>query len=204
MKSEISSWLLFRLLMRPASVFEELSDTRPDPHIMFFKYLVTLALAPPIFAFIGASNFGWRIGAAQPLFLPGGDLIVISIIYFFVLLFGFVSTAMVAQWMASTYGARHSLGIHFAMVVIVVAPLVAGSVIHLFPHIFVNLLVLIPALIWSMYLLYRGLPVVLKISPERGMLMASALIGYLLVAAVSFLGLTVALWGRGIGPSIGV
>ena len=38
--------------MRPASVFEELSDTRPDPHIMFFKYLVTLALAPPIFAFI--------------------------------------------------------------------------------------------------------------------------------------------------------
>jgi hypothetical protein len=35
-------------------------------------------------------------------------------------------------------------------------------------------------------------------------LMASALIGYLLVAAVSFLGLTVALLGRGIGPSIGV
>jgi len=64
--------------------------------------------------------------------------------------------------------------------------------------------VLIPAMMWSMYLLYRGLPVVLNISPERGMLMASALIGYLLVAAVSFLGLTVALWGRGIGPSIGI
>jgi hypothetical protein len=46
--------------------------------------------------------------------------------------------------------------------------------------------------------------VVLKISPERGMLMASALIGYLLVALVSLLGLTVALWGRGIGPSLGV
>ena len=28
-------------------------------------------------------------------------------------------------------------------------------------------------------------------------------LGYLLVAAVSFLGLVVALWGRGIGPSIG-
>jgi hypothetical protein len=55
-----------------------------------------------------------------------------------------------------------------------------------------------------MYLLYKGLPIVLKITPERGMLMASALIGYLLVAAVSLLGLTVALWGRGIGPSIGV
>ena len=54
------------------------------------------------------------------------------------------------------------------------------------------------------YLLYKGLPMVLKTSPESGMLMASALIGYLLVAFVSVLGLTVALWSRGIGPSIGV
>ena len=170
----------------------------------FFRYLIWLAAIPPLFAYIGASNFGWRLGAAQPLYLDGGDLIVISIMYFFLLIFGFVSTAIVAQWMASTYGARHSLGIHFALVTIVAAPLAAGSVVHLFPHVFINVIALIPILMWSMYLLYRGLPVVLKISPERGMLMSSALIGYLLVAAVSFLGLIVALWSRGIGPSIGV
>ena len=82
--------------------------------------------------------------------------------------------------------------------------MVVGSVFHLFPHVFINILVLIPAVMWSMYLLYKGLPIVLKISPERGMLMASALIGYLLVAVVSLLGLTVALWSRGMGPSIGV
>ena len=204
MKSEISSWLILRLLLRPGVVFEELSDTRPDPHVVFFRYLIWLAAIPPLFAYIGASNFGWRLGAAQPLYLDGGDLIVVSIIYFFLLIFGFVSTAIVAQWMASTYGARHSLGIHFALVTIVAAPLAAGSVVHLFPHVFINVIALIPILMWSMYLLYRGLPVVLKISPERGMLMSSALIGYLLVAAVSFLGLIVALWGRGIGPSIGV
>ena len=69
---------------------------------------------------------------------------------------------------------------------------------------FVNLLVFIPALIWSMYLLYKGLPIVLKTGPERGMLMASALIAYLLVGAVTVLGLTVAMWASGIGPSIGV
>jgi hypothetical protein len=36
------------------------------------------------------------------------------------------------------------------------------------------------------------------------MLMASSLIGWLMVAAVSLLGLTVALWSNGIGPSIWV
>jgi hypothetical protein len=35
------------------------------------------------------------------------------------------------------------------------------------------------------------------------MLMASALIAYLLVALVSLFGITVALWGSGIGPLIG-
>lgn len=204
MKTEISSWLVFRLLLKPADVFQELADTRPDPHTVFFRYLIWLAVLPPLFAYIGAANFGWRIGAAEPLYLPGGDLVIISILYFFVLLFGFVSTALVGQWMAVTYGARDSLGIHFALVVIVAAPLVAGSVVHLFPDIFINVITLIPVLLWSMYLLYRGLPVVLKISPERGMLMSSALIGYLLVAVVSILGISVALWGRGIGPSIGV
>lgn len=204
MKTIISSWLVVRLLVHPSATFHELSGVRPEPHSVFFRYILWLAAVPAIFAFIGASIFGWRLGAAEPLYLESGDLIVISIAYFFALLFGFVSTAIIGQWMASTYGARHSLGIHFALVTIIAAPLVVASVVHLFPHVFVNIIVLIPALMWSMFLLYRGLPIVLKISPERGMLMASALIGYLLVAAVSLLGLTVALWGRGIGPSIGV
>jgi hypothetical protein len=204
MKTTVSSWLVFRLLFQPTAVFEELSDTRPEPHIIFFKYIVWLAIIPPVFSFIGASNFGWRLGAAEPLFVPTGELVMISMAYFFALVFGFVSTAIVAQWMALTYGARHSLGIHFALVTIIAAPLVVGSVIHLFPNVFINIVVLIPAMMWSMYLLYKGLPIVLKINPERGMLMSSALIGYLLVATVSLLGITVALWGRGIGPSIGV
>jgi len=204
MKTDIANWLLLRLLFQPTAVFEELSDTRPEPQSVFFKYVIWLALAPPLFAYIGASNFGWRVGAATPLYIPADSLAIVSIIYFFALLFGFVSTAVIAQSMAATYGARHSLGIHFALVTIIAAPLAVGSSIHLFPHVFINVLVLIPTLIWSMYLLYKGLPVVLKISPERGMLMASALIGYLLVALVSLLGLTVALWGRGIGPSLGV
>ena len=204
MKSVLSSWFIWRILFQPTAVFNELADTRPEAPMVFLRFILWLAAIPPIFAFIGASSFGWRLGAAEPLYVPAGELTLISIAYFFALLFGLVSTAIVAQWMASTYGARHSLGIHFAMVTIIAAPLAVGSAIHLFPHVFLNIVVLIPTLIWSMFLLYRGLPIVLRISPERGMLMASSLIGYLLVAAVSLLGLTVALWGRGIGPSIGV
>jgi len=204
MKDSTSTWLPLRLMMSPQAVFEELAVIEPSPHRIFFRYLVWLALLPPLFALIGAWNFGWRLGAAEPLFVPLNSLVIVSLLYFFALLFGFVSTAVIAQWMAVTYGARDALGVHFALVVIIATPLVTGSVVHLFPHIFLNVVVLIPTLIWSMYLLYTGLPIVLQTNPQRGMLMSSALIGYLLVAMVSLLGLTVALWGQGIGPSLGV
>jgi hypothetical protein len=115
-----------------------------------------------------------------------------------------VSTAFVSRWMATTYGARSELGVHLSMMTIIGAPLAVGSIVHLYPDAFINMLVLVPVLIWSMTLLYRGLPVVLHTGPERGMLMASSLIGYLLVAAVSLLGITVALWSAGLGPRLGV
>ena len=89
------------------------------------------------------------------------------------------------------------------MITVVGAPIAVGSIVHLYPDVFINVLVLIPALLWSMYLLYRGLPIVLHTTPERGMLMSSSLIGYLLVAFVSLLGITVFLWINGIGPLYG-
>lgn len=204
MYTHIPAGVILRLLFKPKAAFQELAGSRPSASAVFFKLALWLGLIPPLFAYIGASKYGWRLGSIEPLYLSQPALIGISIAYFLTLLFGFVSAAIVAQWMSHTYGARHSLGIHFALITIVGAPLAVGSVVHLYPHVFINILFLVPVLIWSMYLLYRGLPVLLEISPERGMLMSSAIIGYLLIAAVSLLGITVVLWGRGIGPSLGI
>ena len=201
---EISPLLIFKLVAKPREVFQNLSQAHPSAAEVFFKLAVWMIALPPIFAYFGSLKFGWRLGATEPLILSKGELAGISIGYFFTLLFGFFSTALVSRWMSGVYGARQSLGIHFAMITVVGAPIAAGSVIHLYPDVFINVVVLVPILIWSMTLLYGGMPVVLKVNPERGMLMSSALIGCLLVAAVSMLGLTVFLWGLGVGPRVGI
>lgn len=202
MSSSFSIFQLGRVLFKPSAVFEELSAHPPSALKVFLGFAFWLSLLPPVFAYIGTSTFGWRLGVA-PMFLPNAIVLGISAAYFITLLIGFVSTAIISRWMASTYGADDSLGANFALVTIIGTPLAVGSIVHLYPQAFINVIVLVPILIWCMFLLYRGLPVVLKTDPGRGMLMASALIAYLLVAWVSLLGLTVILWSEGIGPRLG-
>ena len=185
-------------------MFEAIAHEEHSPGAVFFGASLWLGSAPPVFGFIGASRFGWNVGVVDPLFLTTRELLGMSAAYFAALLFGFMSTAFISQWMASTYGARRSLGAHFALITAVGAPLALGSVAHLYPHLVVNFVVFVPVLIWSLYLLYSGLPIALGVSPERGMLMASSIVAYLLVGAVSLLGLTVVLWSYGIGPKIWV
>ena len=196
--------LVFRLLLKPTEVFQSLSTAKPSAPEVFFGVSLWLIALPPLFAYFGSSTYGWRLGAGEPLLVPKSTLVLICLVYFVAILLGFLSTAFISRWMSWTYGARHSLGIHFAMITVIGTPLAIGSLVHLYPNAFINVLVLVPIVLWVMYLLYRGLPVVLQTTPEQGMLMASALIGYLLVAAVSLLGLFVILWGHGIGPSVGI
>lgn len=200
----MQSNLLISLLGNPGQVLRELGKTDSDLAGKLQHYLFGLLLLPPLCAAVGGLTFGWQLGTAEPLVLDVTASITISFMYFMALSFGFFSTVLLARWMGVTYGATASLESYLAFFIVVCAPLAVASIAHLYPHVFFNLLVLIPAVIWSMTLLYRGLPVVLQIPTERAMLMSSALVGWLLVAAVSLLGLSAGLWVAGLGPAIRV
>lgn len=204
MSAQINSFLLLRTIHEPLNAFQELARVNPSPGKVLFRYSIWLLILPPFFAAVGAANFGWRLGAAEPLRISTNALLLISVSYFLVLVFGLISTALISRWMATTYGANTSLGKHVALITMVGEPLAIASIAHLYPDVLVNILILIPTMMWSMYLLYSGIPVVLETPPERGMLMASSLVGWLLVAAVSLLGISMALWTLGFGPLLGV
>ena len=202
MPASFSMLQIGKVLFAPGEVFSAVAAESPPAKRVFFRFGLWISLLPPLFAYAGTVTFGWRLGV-EPVFFPQSVVLAICAAYFAALLLGFLSSAVIAQWMAATYDASQSFGRCLALMTIVGAPLAVGSVVHLYPHAFLNVLVLVPVLIWCMFLLYRGLPVVLGTGPNRGMLMASALVAYLLVAVVSLLGITVALWGSGIGPRIG-
>ena len=59
----------------------------------------------------------------------------------------------------------------------------------------------IPALAYTVYLLYTGVPIMMGISEERGFLFSSAVLAVGLVAFVALLAITALLWGMGLEPT---
>src|SRR5688500_6169027 len=134
------------VLLTPETAIASIAADPPSGARAFFGAALWLGLFPPVFAYIGTTAFGWRLGV-DPLFLPASRILAIAAAYFVLLLVGFLSTAVVAHWMGRTYGAATSWSRSFALVTLVGAPLTVGSVAHLYPNAFLNVLVLVPTLI---------------------------------------------------------
>lgn len=201
---DVKQSFFFKSLLQPSKTFHDLANTATPTLSFAIGYSLLILILPPLFSWLGASYFGWRLGNSEPIFMDQAGAILFSLFYFITLCIGFIGTVFISQWMAPTYGASRSLRLHFAYIGVVCTPLVAASVAHLFPEVMFNVLILLPTLLWSITLLYKSLPIVFSIPPERGMLMSSALVGWLLVAAVSLLGLSVSLWVIGVGKVLGL
>lgn len=191
------------MLRRPSSLLLLPAETRSFTTILK-KEIWWFSLIPPIFLYVGTHFFGWRIGAEEPIYFEWSVLLSICVFYYILLFGGLLILSLLSRWMAPTYSTTEDLGSHLTVIVTSAAPLFLGSIAHLFPHIIVNSLVFIPMLLWSLWVLYSTLPDLLETDPQRGMLHASSLVGIVMVAGVSLIGMSVVLWTVGIGPNIGV
>ena len=192
------------VLFQGSHLFDKLETHATSALGVILRDLLPLALLPPVFLHIGTHQFGWQIGAEEAISMSDNALLVVSASYFFVLFVGMLGLAVLLRWMAPTYEASLDPSRHLTVVATTATPMVLGSLAHLYPHVFLNMLAIIPALLWSMYLLYRGVPRLLQTTPQQGMLMASSVIGIVLVACVTLLGITVVLWVYGFGPNLGL
>lgn len=188
----------------PRKVFSAISESRPSPARVFFGYALWVGLVPPICAGFGSMLFGWRLGAEEPVILSPNMIAAVCAAYYLALLAGFVLAARIVLWMRPTYAGESTPGECFALIAAVGTPMMLCGALHLYPSFVLNVAFFTPAFLWSVYLLYTGLPLVLKNGAERGMLMATSTVGFFLVALAGFLALVVILWTRGFGPPLGV
>ena len=101
--------------------------------------------------------------------------------------------------MGQTYGASQTLDRCYALASFTATPLFLVGLIHLYPLLWLDLLVGLPALAYTVYLFFAGVPRMMEIPPERGFLFSCAVMAFGLVALVALLVASVLLWSQGAG-----
>ncbi len=167
----------------------------------YCSHTLFLAAIPAIAGFIGTTQIGWRIGAGEPIKLTFASGLTIAILYYITMLIGVISLGAMIRWMGKTYGAEQPLSQAVVLAAYTATPLFLIGIFQLYPILWLNMILGLPALAFTVYLLFTGVPIMMEVSEDRGFLFSSAVLAVGLVFLVAMLAATVILWGMGISPA---
>ena len=188
------------LFVNPKREWEAIRDDECTIGKCYAIHVLILAAIPAISGFIGTTQFGWQIGVGDPVKLTLASAGMISIMYYFAMLVGVYAIGWMIHWMGKTYDADVPLAQCVVLAAYTATPLFLIGIMELYPVLWLNMVVGIVALAYTVFLLYSGVPIMMDISEDRGFLFSSAVLAVGLVAFVGLLAVTALLWGMGLEP----
>lgn len=189
------------LFSNPINEWQVIREKLEQDRCQYTVLVFVLALIPPVCGFIGTTQFGWKIGSAEAVKLASKNALAIAVAYYFAIVLGVFVVGYAIKWMGQTYVKSVRLSESVALSAFVSIPLLLVGIFELYPILWVNFLVGLVALGYSVYLLYTGLPILMGIPREQGFLYATAVLGFGMIALVAMLVITALIWGVGLHPT---
>jgi len=191
---------LVGILVNPSEEWKKIRDVDCTISKCYCGYVLIMAAIAPVSGYFGTTLFGWEIGAREAIKLSASSALVIAIAYYIVTLVGVFSMGLVIHWMGKTYGAEQNLSRCIRLAAFTATPLFLVGFVELFPILWLNFIIGLPALAYSVKLLYTGLPIMMEIEDERGFLFSSAVLAVGMVALILVMVTMAILWFNGFAP----
>jgi hypothetical protein len=188
------------LFAHPVEEWEDIRKERCSIGKCYCSHVLFLAAIPALSGFIGTTQIGWQIGTSEVVKLDIESAATIAIALYVTMLVAVFTIGKMIHWMGKTYGSPQPLPLAIAVSAYSATPLFVIGLMTLYPILWLNMIIGLPALAYSVYLLYTGLPIVMQVNKDQGFLFASAVLAVGLVVLVAVMAATVILWGYGIGP----
>ncbi len=163
-------------------------------------HIFILAAIPAVAGYIGTTQVGWRIGVGDPVKITGDSAIMIAVIFYMAMIVGTFTIGWVIHLLGKAYELEKPLPLCIALAAYTATPLFLIGAMEIYPVLWLNMMLGLPALAYTVYLLYSGLPIMMEIPAERGFLYSSAILAVGLIALVALLAMTALLWGMGLQP----
>ena len=188
------------LFTDPAREWESIREQCKSSGRTRVAHVFVLAAIPALAGYFGTTRVGWRIGVGDPIRITGESAVSIAVIYYLALIVGVFTIGWVIHLLGKAYEVEKPLPLCIALASYTATPLFLIGIMEVYPVLWLNMLLGLPALAYTVYLLYSGLPIMMEIPAERGFLYSSAVLAVGLIALVSLLAITAILWGMGLQP----
>lgn len=193
----------FGILTNPVAAWRRLADMTEHSRVIFLLYPAIWAVLPAIAWYYGTTQVGWTIGTQGEdiVRLTPESAMVISFLFYGAMVACVVAIGYFIHWMSDTYGAESSITRGILVASATATPLFLAGAVGFYPILWLDMLVGVAALSWSTYLLYVGIPIVMRIPESRGFLFASAVIAIALVILICLMVGSVLAWEWGAAPA---
>jgi len=188
------------LIIQPRKQWRAIATLSQRQLAASLAYPLVMALIPSIAWYYGTTQVGWRIGQGDPQYLTHESALGIAVALYLAILVGLAVIGYLVHWMSATYGAQSTVVRGLALSSFTATPFFLAGVVGVYPHFTVDLLISLLAIGHAVFLLYSGIPIVMKVPEDRGFLFASAVVGVALVMFMALMGVTVVLWEMGLTP----
>ncbi|WOG26472.1 Yip1 family protein [Endozoicomonas sp. 8E] len=168
--------------------------------VAVLRDLPILSSLPGICSYFGAVYLGWSASGIAHVKVSSLSALIMALIAWVAIFLALVMMGFFTHWMEETYGSGRSYMDCICFAIYVSFPLCLTGIGGLYPPIPITMLLILTAIGWSIWLLYLGVPLFMKIPEERGFLYASSIVCAALVVLVFMKVVTVFFWEIGLGP----
>lgn len=188
------------LLTNPDREWQEIREQSESLPKIYLNHVLLLALIPAVAGFFGTTQVGWQIGDGQVIRLTPSSALPLCILFYAAIIAGIYIMGRFIDFFAATYGVTEQEPKGVTLAAYTATPLLLTGVVAVYPSVWLNMLAGLIAMAYSVYLLYEGLPILMKIPPDRGFMFASSVLTVGLVMLVALFAVTVVIWSMGVGP----
>ncbi|GAB5452065.1 MAG: Yip1 family protein [Halioglobus sp.] len=190
------------LLVRPHAQWRTIGDLPESSMLTLALYPCLMAILPAVAWYYGTSQVGWIVGEhGTPIKLTEDSARIICFLFYLTMIACVGVIGYFIHWMAETYGAQSTLFKGVVIAGYTATPLFLAGLVGFYPILWLDMLVGVTAISWSVYLMYLGIPIVMKIPTERGFLFSSAVLAIALVILICLMVGSVILWDFGAAPA---
>ena len=174
-------------------------EKRHESLVYSLTHILIVALIPAVCSYFSAAHIGWQIGAGDVIKLTNSSAIFMAIAMYLGIVFGVFALAYLIQWMAKTFDSTPDFTQSLELATYTATPLLMVGITALFPVLWFVAMAGLAGLVYSVYLLYSGVPIMMNIPEEKGFIYSSSVVTCGLVMLVSLMAFSAIMLGMGFG-----